>query len=81
MTVFRIGVLRESGAVMLWMGTPCGLSPIMGWADLEGTKESAEMLLDSYDSRKEEKGRIEEVSGSLLRQALGHAESFGEQED
>ena len=55
---------------MLWMEAPCGFRPIIGWAHLEGVKEFSEMLLDFYNSRKEEKDRIKEVSDILLRQAL-----------
>ena len=72
MTIFRMDVHRESGAVMLWMKTPCGFQPIIGRADLEGAKEMADMLLDFYDRRKEEKDEVKEISDKLLRQALGN---------
>lgn len=81
MTVFQIDISRELGAVMLWMETPCGLRPIIGWADIEGVREFAEMLLDFYNGRKEENGNIKWVADNLLRQALGDAECFGEQDD
>jgi len=81
MTVFQMDVSRELGTVMLWMEAPCGMRPIIGWADLEGVKEFAEMLLDFYNGRKEEKSRITRASDNLLRQALGDAECFGEQGD
>ena len=71
MTLFRIDVSRETGAVMLWMEAPCGFKPIIGWTHLEGVKEFAEMLLDFYNSRKEERDEVERVSDNLLRQALG----------
>jgi hypothetical protein len=69
-TVFRIDVSRKSGAVMLWMETPCGSKPIIGWADVEGIRELAQMLLDFYHCRKKEKDKIAMVSDNLLRQAL-----------
>lgn len=72
MTFFRIGVNRESGAVTVWMEAPCGLKPIIVCADLEGVKEFAEMLLDFYNTGKEEKRKIEKVSNNLLMQALGN---------
>ena len=72
MTVFRIDVHRKSGVVMLWMKTPCGFKPIIGWADLEGVKEMAETLLDFYNRRKEEEDEVREISDKLLRQALGN---------
>jgi len=71
MTVFRIGVNRKSGAVTIQMEAPCGFKPILVCADLEGVEEFAQMLLDFCDSRKEEGGKIKQVSDNLLRQALG----------
>ena len=71
MTLFKIDVFRETGTVMLQMEVPCGFKPIIGWAHLEGVKEFAEMLLDFYNGRKEEKDNVEKVSDNLLRQALG----------
>jgi hypothetical protein len=50
MTVFRMDVHRQSGEVRLWVETPCGFKRIMEWADLEGVKEFAEMLLSFYNS-------------------------------
>ena len=74
MTAFQLGVNRKSGAVTIWIETPFGLKPILVCADLEGVKELADMLLDFYNKRKEEKDRIERVSDNLLRQALGNEE-------
>lgn len=76
MTFFQIGVDKRSGAVTIWMEAPCGLRPILVCADLEGMREFAEMLLDFYNSRSEEKARIEKASDILLRQALGDDEYF-----
>lgn len=70
MTLFRIDVSRETGAVMLWMEAPCGFKPIIGWAHLDGVKEFAEMLLDFYNTRKEERDEVKRASDTLLRQAL-----------
>jgi len=64
---------------MLWMETLHGPNPIIGWADLEGVREFAEMLLDFYQDRMEERGKIKRVSNSLLRQALGDEEYFGKE--
>ena len=72
MTLFRIDVSRETGVVMVWMEAPCGFKPIIGWAHLEGVKEFAEILLDFYNSRKEESDEIKRISNNLLRQALGN---------
>ena len=81
MAIYQIDVCRKSGAVMLWMETPCGPRPIIGWAHLDGVKEFAEMLLDFYNSRKKENDKIEKVSDNLLRQALGDGECFGEERE
>ena len=78
MTLFRIDVSRETEAVTVWMEAPCGFKPIIGWARLEGVKEFAEMLLEFYNSRKEESNEVKRISDSLLRQALGDEEFLGE---
>jgi len=70
-TVFQISVNPSSGAVTIWIEAPCGLKPILVCADLEGVKEFAEMLLNFYNHRVDEKGHVAEVSENLLRQALG----------
>ena len=72
MTLFRIDVSRQTGAVMLWMEVPCGFKPLIGWAHLEGVKEFGEMLLEFYNRRKEERDEIKSISNNLLRQALGN---------
>ena len=76
MTVFRLDVHRKSGEVMLWMETSCGLKPIIGWAEPEGVREFAKMLLDFYEARMEEGDKAKEISDSLLRQALGDEQHF-----
>ena len=76
MTFFQVGVNRRTGVVTIWMETPCGLKPILACADLEGVKEFGDMLVDFYNSRKEERDRIEKVSSNLLRQALENNEYF-----
>ena len=71
MTLFRIDVSMQTGEVMLFMEAPCGFKPIIGWPYLEGVKEFADMLLDFYNSRKEDRDKVEKVSDNLLRQARG----------
>ena len=71
MTLFRIEVSRETGAVMLFMKVPCGFKPVIGWPHLDGMKEFANMLLDFYYSRKGERDKAEKLYDSLLGQALG----------
>jgi len=76
MMLFRLDVSRKSGEVMLWRETPWGLKPIIGWADVEGVKEFAEMLLDFYNRTNEERDKFKEVSDKLLSQALDDEEYF-----
>ena len=80
MTLFRIGLSRETEAVTVWVEAPCGFKPIIGWAHLEGVKEFAEMLLDFYKSRKGKGDEVKRVSNNLLRQALGD-EDINEEEE
>jgi len=80
MTLFRIDVSRETGAVMLWMEVPCGFKPIIGWDHLDGVKEFAEMLLDFYNSRKDERYEDRKVSDNILEQTLGNSLDFLEEE-
>lgn len=76
MTIFQISTNRKSGVVTIWLEAHCGLKPILVCAELEGVREFAEMLLDFYYNRKEERNKIENISDSLLRQALGNDEYF-----
>jgi len=71
MTQFRLDVHRETERAMLFMETGCGFRPVIGWSNLNGLKDFAEMLLDIYYHRIREKDRIREVSESIIRQALG----------
>lgn len=45
-------------------------------AHLEGVKEFAEMLLDFYNRRKEERDEVKAASDELFQQALGNEEYF-----
>jgi hypothetical protein len=53
MTRFRLDVSRITGTATLWMAadTPCGFRPVLGWPNMNGVKEFAEMLLDIYYQR------------------------------
>lgn len=81
MTFFQLGVNKESGETTIWMEAPCGLRPILMCADIEGLKEFGDMLLDFYNSRKEEKDKVKKISNNLLAQALGNAKYFSEEVD
>ena len=77
---YRIEFFRESG-IVLWLEAPCGLKqPLMRWADLDGVKQLADILLDFYNHQMEEKGmncekkdndEVKAISDKLLEQALG----------
>ena len=62
--------------MILWLETPCGFKqPLIRWADLEGVKQLADILLDFYHHQMEE-GRTKDhemkaISDKLLEQALG----------
>lgn len=73
MTQFRLDVNRNNGEVRLWMRGDCGncLIPILGWDNIEGTKEFAGMLMVWYTQNKAASSQVDEVAESLLRQALG----------
>ena len=65
MTRFKLDVSRETGVVTLWMATeetPCGFRPVIGWRDIDGIKEFAEMLLDIYHYRNKERDRVKQAS-------------------
>ena len=80
MTLFRIDVSRETGEVMLWIEARRGLRPIIGWPNMNGLREFAEMLLDIYHHRNKETDRVREVSDSIIKQALGNDLNFLEEE-
>ena len=72
MTLFRMDVSRETGAVMLYMESACGFRPLIGWSSMDGVKEFATLLLDLYRRRNGEEDRIREVSDNIIKQALGN---------
>ena len=72
MTLFRIDVQRNTGTVTLYIETACGAKPVIGWTNIDGVKEFAEMLLDFYQNRKRsEDKKVTAVSNELLTEALG----------
>lgn len=56
MTRFRLDVCQQTGKATLWMAsdTPCGFRMVLGWPDIDGVKEFAEMLLDIYYQRQKD---------------------------
>ncbi len=51
MNRFKLDVSRKTGFTSLWMATDeslCGYTPLIGWSDINGLEEFAEMLLDMY---------------------------------
>lgn len=79
MTTFRIDTHKKSGEVKLWMETPCGFIPIIAWANIDGVKEFADLLLNYYkdmNDKNAERIRVNDISEELLRQALGEDEYY-----
>lgn len=80
MTLFRVDVSGETEAVMLYMRSEHGLRPLIGWPSMDGMKEFAEMLLDTYHRRNIEKKRIKEASDNILKQVLDNDTDLLEEE-
>ena len=79
---YRIEGSRESG-IMLWLEAPCGFKqPIIRWANLDGMKRFADMLLDFHEYQMKEGGidcgkkddEVKVISDELLKQALGDSD-------
>ena len=62
MTHFRLDVSKQTGTATLWMAadTPCGFKPVIGWPNIDGVKEFAEMLLDICYRRQIDQGDLGE---------------------
>jgi hypothetical protein len=72
MTLFRIDVHKETGTVTLYIEAACGFKPVIGWTNIDGVKEFADMLLDFYKNRQRcEDNKVKAVSNELLTEALG----------
>jgi hypothetical protein len=73
MQKFKLTVSRKTGMTTLMM-TSGNLSdsyiPVIGWNDIHGLKEFAEMLLEMYRNRQKEYYRIDRTSARLIEQAL-----------
>jgi hypothetical protein len=73
MQKFKLTVSRKSGMTTLMMASD-DLSdsyiPIIGWNDIHGLKEFAEMLLEMYRNRQQEYYKIDRTSARLIEQAL-----------
>ena len=70
MNRFKLGISRKAGFVTLWMATnelPCGYTPLIGWSNINGLKEFAEMLLDMYRHSLRENERVRKTSERILQ--------------
>jgi hypothetical protein len=45
LAALQVEVSKETGEVMLFIETACGLRPVMGWPNLSGLQDFAENLL------------------------------------
>ena len=80
MTLFRVDVSNETEAVTLYVKSACGLRPLIGWPNLDGMKDFAEMLLDIYYRRNMEKGQVRKASVNILKQVLENDAALLEKE-
>lgn len=62
LAVFRVDVSRETGQVMLFIETGCGMRPVMGWPNLSVMGDFAKTLLGMCSDAKEDR-QGEEASG------------------
>lgn len=73
MQKFKLTVSRKTGITTLMMASG-NLSdsyiPVIGWNDIRGLKEFAEMLLEMYRNRQQEYYKIDRTSARLIKQAL-----------
>lgn len=67
---FKLDIFRKTGFTTLWMAneeSPCGYTPLIGWSNIHGLKEFAEMLLDMYRHSLRESERVKKVSDCILQ--------------
>jgi hypothetical protein len=72
---FKLDVSRKTGFTTLWMATnesPCGYTPLIGWSNIQGLKEFAEMLLDMYRHSLRESERVKKASDCILQDVFGN---------
>ena len=70
MNRFKLDISRKTGFTTLWMATkesPCGYTPLIGWSNIHGLKEFAEMLLDMYRHSLRESERAKKTSDRILQ--------------
>ena len=73
MQKFKLAVSRKTGMTTLMMASDNltdSYIPIIGWNDIHGLKEFAEMLLEMYRNRQREYYKIDRPSARLIEQAL-----------
>jgi hypothetical protein len=73
-TRYRLDVCNKTGAITVWMQsdeTPCGFVPVIGWSNIDGVREFADMLLDFCRRRHSEAERIRRTSDDIICQAIG----------
>ena len=71
---FKLGISRKTGFATLWVATdesPCGYTPLIGWNNIHGLKEFAEMLLDMYRHSLRESERVKKTSDHILQNVFG----------
>jgi hypothetical protein len=51
--------------------SPCGYTLLIGWSNIHGLKEFAEMLLDMYRHSLRESERVKKTSDCILQDVFG----------
>jgi hypothetical protein len=70
---FRLDVSRKTGMTTLWMSSdksPCGYLPIIGWEDISGLREFADMLMEMYRHKTSEDEQVNNISYEILEQVF-----------
>jgi hypothetical protein len=70
---FKLAVSKKNGLTTLLMASPDssdGYTPIIGWSDIQGLREFAEMLLEMYRNKQHKDVETNRISFRLIEQAL-----------
>jgi len=74
---FRLDVSQKTGITTLWMSSEesaCGYIPIIGWENINGLREFADMLMDMYRHKTREDDLINRTSDGILEQVFPERE-------
>lgn len=66
MATYNFGICEDANEIVLWMQTPRGPKPILGWQKLDPVRGFAEMLLDWYCEKKMQQIEIMETADDII---------------